>query len=267
MLGNLRISSKLMIMVGLAVLGIGMVAAAGLAALGGNLLEDRKAKLQDVVGLASQALELDYRAAHDAGLSDAEAQVRSKALLRQLHFGKDDYFYALAMDGTVVAHPNQKLEGQNLIGNKDTDGVFFRRTEIELVKAGGSGFVSFRFPRVGSGEPSPKVVYVVGFKPYGWVISGGIYLDDVDAIFWSQAERIGVLIGIALLLVVAMSLALGHSIVKPITGMTAAMRRLASGDTAAAIPARERGDEVGAMAQSVQVFRDNMIETARLRGE
>jgi methyl-accepting chemotaxis protein len=267
MLGNLRISSKLMIMVGLAVLGIGMVAAAGLAALRGNLLEDRKAKLQDVVELTSQALELDYRAARDAGLSDAEAQARSKALLRKLHFGMDDYFYALTMDGTVVAHPNQKLEGQNLISNKDTDGVFFTRTEIELIKAGRSGFVSFRFPRVGSGEPLPKVVYVVGFKPYDWVISGGIYLDDVDAIFWAQAERIGVLIGIALLLVVAMSMALGRSIVKPITGMTAAMRRLASGDTAAAIPARERGDEVGAMAQSVQIFRDNMIETARLRGE
>ena len=52
-----------------------------------------------------------------------------------------------------------------------------------------------------------------------------------------------------------------------ITGMTAAMRKLAGGDTATAIPARERGDEVGEMAQSVQVFKDNMIETERLRAE
>jgi hypothetical protein len=36
-----------------------------------------------------------------------------------------------------------------------------------------------------------------------------------------------------------------------------------SGDTATAIPVRERGDEVGAMAQSVQMFKDNMIEADR----
>jgi len=33
------------------------------------------------------------------------------------------------------------------------------------------------------------------------------------------------------------------------------------------IPALDRGDELGAMARSVQVFKDNMIEAARLRGE
>jgi methyl-accepting chemotaxis protein len=49
--------------------------------------------------------------------------------------------------------------------------------------------------------------------------------------------------------------------------MTAAMRKIAAGDTATVIPAQERRDEVGAKAQSVQVFKDNMIEAVRLRGE
>jgi methyl-accepting chemotaxis protein len=45
------------------------------------------------------------------------------------------------------------------------------------------------------------------------------------------------------------------------------MRKIAAGETATVIPAQERRDEVGAMAQSVQVFKDNMIEAVRLRGE
>jgi methyl-accepting chemotaxis protein len=266
MLGNLRISTKLLIMLGLSVLGIAAVAAVGLSALRNNLLEDRMAKLQDVVLLARQAVDLNYQASHQAGLSDAEALERGKALLRALRFGKDDYFYAFNSQGLVQAHPSPKVENKNLYDAPDSDGVFFTRRQIELAAQGG-GFVSYRFARAGGDEPLPKISYATEFKPYGWTIGGGIYLDDVDAIFWTQLRQIGVLVGIALLLVVGMSLLLGRSIVNPINGMTAAMRKIANGEMSTAIPAQERADEVGAMAQSVQVFKDNMIEAARLRGE
>jgi methyl-accepting chemotaxis protein len=135
---------------------------------------------------------------------------------------------------------------------------------IEAARNGG-GFVGYRFPREGNGDRLPKIVYSVPFQPYGWVLAGEIYIDDIDAIFWSQVWRISALIGMALLVVVGASYLIGRGIVQPITGMTAAMRKLAGGDTATVIPALERGDEVGAMAQSVQVFKDNMIEAERLR--
>src|SRR5229473_2785039 len=264
MLGNLRISFKLLIMVGVSVLGIIAVAGVGLQTLRDNLLADRKAKLQDVVLLARQTIDQDYQASRRAGLSDAEALMRGKGLLRTLRFGKDDYFLSFDDEGTVVSHPNPKVESKNLMTTKDSDGVLYTRGLIEIAKTGG-GFVAYRFPRPGSDEPSPKVSYSVEFKPYGWTIAGGIYLDDLNAIFWSQVVRIGALTGLTLLLVVGMCLLLGRSIVKPITGMTTAMRKIADGDTA--IPARERHDEVGAMAQSVEVFKNNMIEAMRLRGE
>jgi methyl-accepting chemotaxis protein len=266
MLGNLRISSKLLIMVGLSILGIVAVAAVGLLELKSNLLEDRKAKLHDVVMLARQAVDLNYQASKKAGLSDAEALDRGKALLRTLRFGKDDYFYAFNPAGVVQAHPSPKVENQNLLNKPDSDGVYFTREQIEIAAKGG-GFVGYRFPRAGGDVPIPKISYATEFKPYSWTIGGGIYLDDIDAIFWSQVMRVGGLVGGALLLVAGMCLLLGRSIVKPITGMTLAMRRIADGETATVIPAQERRDEVGAMAQSVQVFKDNMIEAIRLRGE
>ncbi|MCA1451785.1 cache domain-containing protein [Bradyrhizobium sp. BRP22] len=265
MLGNLRISSKLMIMVGLSVLGIVAVAFVGLQALRNNLLEDRKAKLQDLVLLAKQTVERDYEAAKKAGLSDTQVLERSKALLRTLHFGKDDYFYALGKQGVVESHPNPKVEGKNLMDTPDSDGVFFTRRQIELAPQG--GFVLYRFSRAAGGEPLPKISYATEFKPYGWAVAGGIYLDDIDAIFWSEARWIGSILAVALLLVAGMCFLIGRSIVGPITGMTAAMRKIADGATDTVIPAQERRDEVGAMAQSVQVFKNNMIDAARLRGE
>jgi methyl-accepting chemotaxis protein len=176
MLGNLRISYKLMIMIGVSVLGIAAVAGVGLSALWSNLLEDRRAKLQDVVLLARQALDLNYQASRQAGLSEAETLERSKALLRVFRFGKDDYFYATDSHGVASAHPNPKVEGKNLYDAADSDGVFFVRKQLEMAAKGG-GFSSYRFPRAAGGEPLPKFSYAVEFKPFGWVVGGGIYLD------------------------------------------------------------------------------------------
>jgi methyl-accepting chemotaxis protein len=46
--------------------------------------------------------------------------------------------------------------------------------------------------------------------------------------------------------------------------MTASMRRLADGDTTIAIFGTDRKDEIGAMAATVQVFKDNLIASARM---
>ena len=267
MLGNLRISSKLMIMVGLAIVSVLAVAFVSLSALRHNLLEDRKAKLQDLVEVALQAVQNDYEISKKAGLSDDDAKERTRVLIRHMHFGTD-YFFATSSDVTTQAHPNPKVEGKSMADFKDPDGVPFARQQVDVVHSpAGKGFVAYRFPKAGGDQPMAKISYVTLFKPYDWTIGSGIYIDDVDAIFWSQLMQIGALIAVGLFVVIGASLILTRSIVKPIAGMTQAMRKLAAGDTAAEVPARDRGDEVGAMAQSVQVFKDNMIETARLRSE
>lgn len=58
-----------------------------------------------------------------------------------------------------------------------------------------------------------------------------------------------------------------RSIANPVKAMTGAMQGLAGGDMNVEIPARDRADEVGAMAATVQVFKESMIETERLRAQ
>ncbi|MBM3568482.1 MAG: PAS domain S-box protein [Alphaproteobacteria bacterium] len=60
---------------------------------------------------------------------------------------------------------------------------------------------------------------------------------------------------------------IGRSIATPVRDMTAAMRRLAGGDHGIEIPARERRDELGAMAEAVQVFKTNATDMRRLMNE
>jgi methyl-accepting chemotaxis protein len=74
-----------------------------------------------------------------------------------------------------------------------------------------------------------------------------------------------VLVGCAAVMIgLAFSWWIGRSITRPLDGLGAAMKRLAEGDTGAAIPATESKDEIGAMARTVIVFRDTMIERERL---
>ncbi|CAH2606289.1 HAMP domain-containing protein (plasmid) [Rhodovastum atsumiense] len=53
----------------------------------------------------------------------------------------------------------------------------------------------------------------------------------------------------------------------PILTMTAAMRRLAGHDLTTEIVGTGRGDEIGAMAAALQVFKDNMLTADRLTAE
>jgi methyl-accepting chemotaxis protein len=77
----------------------------------------------------------------------------------------------------------------------------------------------------------------------------------------SLLAAVGVLIGIALAYVI------GRGIVNPISGMSGAMKKLAAGDKSVAVPARGNKDEIGEMAEAVEVFKRSMIEADRLAAE
>ncbi|HUH84929.1 MAG TPA: HAMP domain-containing methyl-accepting chemotaxis protein [Stellaceae bacterium] len=87
------------------------------------------------------------------------------------------------------------------------------------------------------------------------------HLDDTIATTMyvqSILAALGVVVGLFF------AVTMGRSIAHPVTAMTEAMKRLAGGDKHVTIPARDRADEIGDMAQAVEVFRDSMVESERL---
>ena len=73
-------------------------------------------------------------------------------------------------------------------------------------------------------------------------------------------------LALAALMMCALSLLLGRAISQPISAMTSALTKLASGDFNVVLPGLHRHDEIGEMAGAARIFKDNMIETERLRG-
>jgi methyl-accepting chemotaxis protein len=83
----------------------------------------------------------------------------------------------------------------------------------------------------------------------------------------SQARtRTGIIaVGIAMVaLGLGLSWLIGRSITRPLNGLADVMKRLATGDTSARIPAIQAHDEIGEMARTVIVFRDTIIERESL---
>jgi methyl-accepting chemotaxis protein len=76
-------------------------------------------------------------------------------------------------------------------------------------------------------------------------------------------------VGVAAMLAAALLgiLLLDRAVSRPIRVMTGLMQRLAEGDATAAVPFRDRREEVGAMARTVQVFKDNLMRTRALEEE
>ncbi|GIK80571.1 MAG: methyl-accepting chemotaxis protein [Alphaproteobacteria bacterium] len=76
---------------------------------------------------------------------------------------------------------------------------------------------------------------------------------------------LGLVGGLGLLITLLLVSIMARSITRPIGTLSDVMTALAAGDTAIAVEGVGRRDEIGGMASAVQVFKDNMIETERLR--
>jgi len=83
----------------------------------------------------------------------------------------------------------------------------------------------------------------------------------------TRTRHVIIWIGLAVVLIgLACSWRIGRSITQPLEELAAVMKRLAAGDTSARPEATHSHDEIGEMARTVVVFRDNMIERERLAG-
>jgi methyl-accepting chemotaxis protein len=89
----------------------------------------------------------------------------------------------------------------------------------------------------------------------------------VDAVF-KQIEQVALwLTAAALGIGAVLAFFLARSIVSPVTAITRSMQRIAGGDLASEIPARDRRDEIGAMAAALSVFRDALAQNRALEQE
>ncbi|CAL80270.1 putative methyl-accepting chemotaxis receptor/sensory transducer [Bradyrhizobium sp. ORS 278] len=93
--------------------------------------------------------------------------------------------------------------------------------------------------------------------------------SDMETAAAAQDSSISVVVwtvsGIVMALVIAGMSGLVMGVVRPLSRMTGLMRRIAQGELSTDIPYSQRGDEIGAMARALGIFKTNALENAELR--
>ena len=129
----------------------------------------------------------------------AEAQKRAMDSIRNMRYGEDGYFSILNSQPTVLMHPTHpELNGKDVSDLRDPNGVYLYRDMVAVIKRDGKGFTAYAFPKPGTTEASPKIAYNVTYQPWDWILTTGVYVDDVDAAFRSSLyQSLGILVVLA----------------------------------------------------------------------
>jgi signal transduction histidine kinase len=149
-----------------------------------DLLAEKQQTLTDVTNVAGNILSYYQHLAATGELTTAVAQAKAVEQIRHLRYGADnkDYFWINDLNPRMVMHPYlPHLEGIDLSTFTDPSGRHLFREVVELAKADGEGFVRYKWQwNDESGHLVPKLSRVQLFRPWGWIIGTGIYLDEVE---------------------------------------------------------------------------------------
>ena len=98
-------------------------------------------------------------------------------------FGGRGYYFIADLYGNEILYPvSPDKEGLNLINLTDLKGNYPIQDEIAIIKRAGEGFVTDYWPKPNSIDNKlfPKTSFVKEFKPFGWFIGTGEYLDNIE---------------------------------------------------------------------------------------
>ncbi len=145
---------------------------------------------------------------------------------------------------------------------KDANGKLLIQDIVANAVKGG-GFVEYWFPRAGQQKAEPKLAYTTLFKPWGWVVGTGIYIDDIDTQFRRTAMVLGGISALLIVLLVLVGWRIVASVLKQLGGepatAVAVMQRVADGDLTASVEGPPPGSLLHALGTMVVSLR-NLVQ-------
>ena len=252
-LGSINIKYKLSLLVGLFLITFVVIAGSLIFASRDTMMDDRKAKLQNIVESAHSTAKHFYDQAQAGEIEEAEARDLALEAIEWMRYGDNGYLWINDFQPRMIMHPfAKKLEGKPLADYKDPNGTRLFVEMIQEIKKSGSGFVNYVWQKGNDGTNlQPKISYVKSYAPWGWVIGTGIYVDDVDAAFFKYSINAAIAIALVVIFLSIVAYFLSKTITRPLQQAVELADALAEGDMSQEIKIRSQ-DEVGKLLLSMQ---------------
>ena len=150
-----------------------------------SLLERKREMIRELVNSAWGILAEAEEEARLGLVTPEQSRDLAKKRIAMLRYGREgkDYFWLQDMHPRIIMHPYRpELVGQDVSDFRDPRGVRIFVEFADLVRRQGEGFIDYVWQW--KDDPKrlvPKESYIRGFKPWGWIIGTGIYIEDVKA--------------------------------------------------------------------------------------
>jgi methyl-accepting chemotaxis protein len=264
-MSKLKISYRIYLLVLLALLALGASTWASITSVIATRNDLRMTELRSITQAAISMVAASHDRAEAGELSIEAAQAEALKALSEVRYRGQEYLFVLNHDALMVMHPiRPEMNNTDQSKASDANGKPIFAEMVGISKAHGSGSLSYVWPKAGSETPVDKLSYIDTFQPWGWIVGTGVYIDDLNAEnFNSAMTQLGTA-GIIAAFLLLTAFLISRTITRPINRLTGTMGEIAAGNYAADVEGAARGDEIGAMARAVEVFRENGLKVAQM---
>ncbi len=251
-ISNISVRRKLNLLTALIVVGVIALSMIAARMQYLDLYETRKAALRAQVEMSYGVLDHYVKEAQTGAMPLEDAQKYALAALQKMRSDGDvNYFNVYNTQYVMLMHPfRADLVDKDMKDFRGEDGVRVYYDQVEAARKGG-GYVAYSWAKPGQDGVVGKLAYAGLYKPWDWVVSSGVYMDDLQAQALKFTAVMTVAGGVLVLLVVALSWIIGNRIVLPLRNATAVATAIAQGrmDNPIAAPSKdETGQLLGSMA-------------------
>ncbi|SFO04865.1 Cache domain-containing protein [Formivibrio citricus] len=234
----MRLKTRVLIIIAISLLGLVVMGLLGLYGMRQSMLNERRLQIIQLLDFAESQVSYYYSLEINGKLSHEEAQSKAKAAIGAQRKG-DVYFFVRDWDDVMLVHPvaariNMADDGGKMPDGKSVVDVY--KSALKESKLGRAIYWSSA-PRPNKHDKIqnyPKLSGVTEFKPWGWIIGIGFFVDDINMRFWKHSITFLITGAVLLLCLTILILRMRWSIIKQVGGeprdATEFMKQIANGN-------------------------------------
>lgn len=238
-----------------------------------SMIDGYEMEIKSQVQGALAVVQSFYDRFQSGELTEDEAKKRAADAVRAMRYRDDasGYIWIDGEDYVLVMHPIlSEQEGNNRYDLTDQNGVKVTQNIVSAAQAGG-GYNEFYFTKSDGKTVAPKLAYSEMFKPWGWAVATGNYIDEMNekidgrkVYIQEEFSKMLMIYGVAAVLMLIAALIIstigGLRITKGIKIVEGHLRQAAIGDLSFTVRPSllKRADEIGEMARSLDDVRKSL---------
>ena len=220
--------------------------------------ESRMVAIRQTVETMSTTVQTIHKMETSGALTTQQAQALAIKLVNDARYSGQEYFWINDIAVKLITHPfRPDLNGKDVSSIRDPQGNPLFVRFVDIVKSEGAGYHAYLWPKPGQDKPVEKISYVAGFKPWGWVIGSGMYVDDLRSQFITSAMWDAGYIVCALVAIMVMLQLVYQSIVRGLDKAARVARTITSGDVSQNIHLIG-GDEIGDLIGEMKTMSEQL---------